>query len=200
MDHDRDIVRRVRQGEREAFSILVEKYKKPILNLIYRYTGQREQAEDLAQEVFLRAFRGLDGFRGNSRFFTWLYRIAVNLSLRHRERGSKFFFSSLDQKREDMGETLRDEAPEPQDYLEQDELRRVVKEAVSSLPDDQRQVVILYRYENMKYDQIAEVLDISLSAVKSRLHRARRSLKKALEPYVKNTRGEKENEVQSGTG
>lgn len=185
MDEDLEIVKRVKGGDSHAFSLLVGKYKKPILNLIYRYTGRADQAEDLAQEVFLRAFKGLSGFKAEAKFFTWLYRIAVNLCLRTRERNSKFLFQSLEEKSQDgsLGKTLISDV-EPHQEMERSELRNHVQEAVMALPPDQRSVVILYRYHDLSYEEIAETLNISLAAVKSRLHRARTTLKERLSPYV----------------
>jgi RNA polymerase sigma-70 factor (ECF subfamily) len=187
MDEDREYVARVKGGEAEAFSHLVNKYRKPILNLIYRYTGRADEAEDLAQEVFLRAFRGLAHFKAQAKFFTWLYRIAVNLCLRVRQRSSRFIFQSLDREDETGMTGEKGQGPdEPQKELERQELQDKVRQAVMDLPDDQRIAVLLYRYHDLSYEDIAQVLNISMPAVKSRLHRARKALKDSLEQYVLN--------------
>ncbi|MCD4785471.1 MAG: sigma-70 family RNA polymerase sigma factor [Candidatus Eremiobacteraeota bacterium] len=188
MDEDLDVVERFKAGEKEAFSILINKYKKPVLNLVYRFTGERRDAEDLAQEIFLRAYRGLDRFQAKAKFFTWLYRIAMNLCFRVRKRRSKFIFQSLDQKSENgnyEAERKMTSLSNPvEDEIGRGEIREKVQQAVMDLSPEQRAVVILYRYNDLSYDEIAGVLDISISAVKSRLHRARQTLKEALKQYV----------------
>ena len=188
MDEDLDVVRRFQAGEKDVFTILVNKYKKPVLNLIYRFTGTREDSEDLAQEVFLRAYKGLDRFQAKAKFFTWLYRITMNLSLRYRQRKRKFIFQSLEQKEENgnfEAEREMTSLSNPvEDEMDRSEIQKVVRKAVMELSPDQRSVLILYRYQNLSYEEIAESLNISLSAVKSRLHRARSTLKDKLKDYV----------------
>jgi RNA polymerase sigma-70 factor, ECF subfamily len=190
MDEDMEIVQRFKAGDTGAFSILMGKYKKPILNLIYRFTGNADEAEDLAQEVFLRAYRGLSSFKAEAKFFTWLYRIAVNLSIRARQRKSKFKFQSLDQKTEDgcteINLALSETSGADREILKE-ELCKRVRQAISELPEDQRVAVVLHRYQDLQYDEIAEIMKITVAAVKSRLHRARIVLREKLGPYVEET-------------
>lgn len=188
MDEDLEIVRRFKSGNKEVFSILVEKYKKPVLNLIYRFTGSTNDSEDLAQEVFLRAYKGLDKFQEKAKFFTWLYRITMNLSFRFRKRAGKFVFQSIDQKEEEgdyEAQMMSYGSENPvEDIIQRKETQMMVQKAVLELSPEQRSVLILYRYHNLSYEEIASVLEISVSAVKSRLHRARETLKEKLTPYV----------------
>ncbi len=188
MDEDLAIVRRFKAGDKDAFTILVNKYKKPVLNLVYRFTGAGEDTEDLAQEVFLRAYKGLDNFQAKAKFFTWLYRITMNLCLRYRQRKKKFVFQSLEQKEEDGNYEAEREMTSlsnpVEDEMDRNEIQKIVRKAVMELSPDQRAVLILYRYEDLSYDEISEILEISLSAVKSRLHRARETLKDKLKDYV----------------
>lgn len=187
MDDDLEIVNRVKAGDSAAFSELVHKYKKPILNLIYRLMGSADEAEDLAQEAFLRAYRGLSKFEARAKFFTWLYRIAMNVALRARKRRSRYSFESLEQKVENGSSEMRRAiatSSGPSSKMEKREMQEIVKKAIGQLPDEQRSVVILYRYENLSYEEISKVLNVSLPAVKSRLHRARKNLKDLLAEYV----------------
>jgi RNA polymerase sigma-70 factor, ECF subfamily len=187
MDEDLVIVNRIKNGHADAFSLLVKKYEKPVLNLVYRISGNADEAEDLAQEVFLRAFKGISGFKADAKFFTWLYRIAVNVTLRARERRNKFVFHSLDQKTDEGNKAVFQALAcenSPSDDVERLELQKVVKSAINELPDDQRMAVILYRYHNLSYEEVANVLEITVPAVKSRLHRSRKFLKDKLQDYM----------------
>lgn len=184
MDEDLRIIERVKKGDKTAFELLIQKYQRPVLNIAYRFTGCAFSAEDLAQESFLRAYRGLNGFQQKAKFFTWLYRITVNLCLRDRQRRGRFEFQSLDQKTEgdrpvqEAGDTNLQNPVE--DSIELDELQKTVRNAIMNLPEDQRMAVILNRYNGLTYEEMAEVMEISVPAVKSRLHRAKMALKESL--------------------
>jgi RNA polymerase sigma-70 factor, ECF subfamily len=187
MDEDIAVVNRIKEGDYNAFSELVKKYERSVINLVYRISGSSDDAEDLAQEVFLRAFKGISGFKADSKFFTWLYRIAVNVTLRARERKNKIAFCSLEQKTEEGNKSVNSILTSnntPSDDIERRELQKMVQMAISDLPEDQKTVVVLYRYHNLSYEEMADVLDVTIPAVKSRLHRARKNLKEKLQGYV----------------
>ncbi|MCE1246675.1 MAG: sigma-70 family RNA polymerase sigma factor [Firmicutes bacterium] len=185
MDEDLQVIEKFKRGDKDSFTFLINKYKKPVVNLIYRFTGNFRDSEDLAQEVFLRAYRGLDKFESRSSFFTWLYTITMNLCLRSREKENRVIIQSLNQKQED-GSLDRDmdalsQGNPVEESVEGSETAQAVRKAVMELPPNERMAVILHRYEDKSYEEIAEVLGISISAVKSRLHRARESLREKLE-------------------
>ena len=183
MDEDLELVKRFRAGDADAFELLVQKHRRAILNLIFRFTGSAHEAEDLAQEVFLRVYRALPGFKFQARFTTWVYRITFNLCMRERSRRARRETRSLDLEKEGGGKELDflpDPGPPVHDNLERVELRKAVQDAVAALPAEQRAAVILHRFHELSYEEIARVLDLSVPAVKSRLHRARGALRKLL--------------------
>lgn len=188
MDEDLALVERFKAGDHSAFERLVEKYQKNVLNLVYRFTGDGTRAEDLAQEVFVRIFRALGGFEAKAKFFTYLYKVTLNLCLKERERQKRKRTYSLEERLgEDDNRTREVEDPRgsAEDEVERRDTARIVREAIVSLPDDQRTAVILHRYNGLSYEELSEVLNISLPAVKSRLHRAKLALKERLEGYVR---------------
>ncbi|UCE19848.1 MAG: RNA polymerase sigma factor [Gemmatimonadota bacterium] len=179
------------EGDRAAFKRLVEKYHKAVLNLAYRFLGNREEAEDAAQEVFLRVYNSAKRYEPQAQFTTWLFRIATNFclnKLRHRQRLQEVPLESSSNRTEQVSD-LNLPAPEqtrPDDHLEQKERNRIIAESIASLPPNQRMAVILKRFEGLSYQEIAKVLNVSVSAVESLLFRAKQTLKKKLEPYVQN--------------
>jgi RNA polymerase sigma-70 factor (ECF subfamily) len=188
VDEDLVYVERFQQGDVSAFEFLVRKYQKSVLNLVYRFTGDATRAEDLAQEVFVRVYRALGGFEAKAKFFTYLYKITLNLCLKERERERRKRSYSLEENFNDEEGRTRDiEEPSgsAEDEVERRDTARVVREAVMSLPEEQRTAVILHRYNGLSYEELAEILDISLPAVKSRLHRAKLALKERLEGFMR---------------
>lgn len=187
-DEDLALMERVKEGDSDAFNRLMEKHEKTVINLVYRFTGDRQSAEDLAQEVFLRVYRAAGRFQARAKFFTYLYKVTLNLCRNAREKNKRRRHSSLDSpgKEDDQGRReVEDPGGSAEDQVSQKELARVVREAVLSLPEDQKEVVILQRYQGLQYEEVAEALGISVAAVKSRIHRAKLNLKKQLAPYVK---------------
>lgn len=177
---------------RENFEELLDLYEKRIFNAIYRMVGDYEEAIDLTQETFVKAYQALPEFRGESQIYTWLYRIAINVThnrLRQLERERHFLAGSLDETREGeegepLGWQIPDEADTPEEHLERQELRQVVRRAIQSLPPQFREVIVLRDMEGLPYQEIARLLGTSLQAVKSRLFRARMALKERLKPYL----------------
>lgn len=179
----------VKAGNSEAFSHIIRKYQKTVLNLTYRFTGDATEAEDLAQEVFLRIYRAADRFEARAKFFTYLYQVTLNLCRNERAKVRHKRNTSLDAPikngEPDTVRQIEDPAGSAEDLLARQELGEAVREAVLSLPEDQRVAVMMQRFQNLSYEEIAEVLNLSVPAVKSRLHRAKLSLKEKLTPYLR---------------
>ncbi len=188
MDDDLALVERFKTGDLAAFELLVKKYQRSVLNLVYRFTGDSSRAEDLTQEVFVRVYRALGGFEAKARFFTYLYKITLNLCLKEREREQRRRTYSLDDRQGDEDarpREIQDPSGSAEDQVARQDTARIVREAVMSLPEEQRTAVILHRFHGLTYEELAEVLDITLPAVKSRLHRAKLALRERLSDYVK---------------
>ena len=174
-DVDALLVDRARRGDNAAFEMLVVKYQRRIERLIARMVRDADLVQDVAQETFIRAYRAMPQFRGESAFYTWLYRIAFNTAISSARR--KKTHASIEQCRESVGlEPLgRDEAPT--EGIERDERAVQVRSALASLPHDYRVVVVLREIDGCDYEQISEILDVPVGTVRSRLHRARLQLK-----------------------
>jgi len=188
VDEDLALVERFKGGDQAAFEQLVLKYQRNVLNLVYRFTGDATRAEDLAQEVFVRLYRALGGFEAKAKFFTYLYKVTLNLCLKEREREKRKRTYSLDERNGEDDTRVReieDPLGSAEDEVQRRDTARIVREAIGSLPDDQRTAVILHRYHGLSYEELAETLEISLPAVKSRLHRAKLALKERLEAYMR---------------
>jgi RNA polymerase sigma-70 factor (ECF subfamily) len=161
-----------------------------VLNLCLRFAGNKADAEDLAQEVFIRIFQAAPKYEIKAAFTTWVYRIAVNLCLNHQRRKKILQFFSLNHK-QSPNRQFDDRQPEnpasenPDIEFERKELQQLVQQAIQSLPENQRTAIILHRYHDLSYQEIAAVLDTTVSAVESRLHRAKENLKKRLKYVVK---------------
>lgn len=174
------------------FEAAVERYHGRVFQLVYRYTGDYEEACDLTQDTFVRAFNAWGEFRGDSQVYTWLYRIALNLchnAQKRTLRRQKTERWSLDATTGDDFETrapleVADERPLPLQRLEGDEMRARLREALLELPENYRTVIVLRDIEGFTYEEIARVTDSTLEAIKSRLFRARQTLRRILEPYM----------------
>lgn len=174
------------------FEAVVEKYHGKVFQLVYRYTGDYEEACDLTQDTFVRAFNAWTEFRGDSQVYTWLYRIALNLCHNQQKRLQRRYSMerwSLDSAPDDDFESrgpveVADERPQPSQRVEGDEMRHRLREALLQLPDNYRTVIVLRDIEGMTYEEIARITDSTLEAIKSRLFRARQNLRRILEPYM----------------
>lgn len=178
---------RIAEGDDDAFEILVNRHQASILNLIYRFIGDRTQAKDLAQEVFLRVWQAAKSYEPRAKFTTWIYRITTNLCLnelkssRHR-RWFPFHHSDEDGEK-GIDETLSDGSPTAEDLLLARERSRQITEALQSLPANQRMALVMKRYDDLSYNEIAQILDCSVSAVESLIVRAKRNLREKLKIF-----------------
>ncbi len=186
---DAEVMLRVKTGDQAAFNYLVQKYRRPLVSFMYRMARNSAAAEDLAQEVFLRVYRSRESYEASAKFTTWLYRIATNLAVNHardtrHERPEVTV--SLDEPDEETGTTL--ELPDANLTAEQAMVRRermlAIRRKVEALPEQQRLAVIMHKYQQMDYKQIAEVLKKSESATKSLLFRAYETLREQLKEFV----------------
>jgi len=177
-------------GDERGFSELVERYQTRLLNFIYRTIGDREKAEDLVQEVFIRVYRHLHRFDRSKKFSTWAYTIASNLAkneLRNRSRNPLVLFQTLGKNtREDEDRPLEfeDSSTRPDDLYRKRHLRSLVDQTVALLPEHHRQVFVLRELEGKSYEEIAEITDCNLGTVKSRLNRARTAFATMIEPHL----------------
>jgi RNA polymerase sigma-70 factor, ECF subfamily len=186
---DAEVMLRVKTGDQSAFDYLVQKYRRPIVSFMYRMARNAAAAEDLAQEVFLRVYRSRESYEASAKFTTWLYRIATNLAVNHardtrHERPEVTV--SLDETDDDTGTTL--ELPDGTLNAEQVIMRRermlAIRNKVEALPEQQKLAVIMHKYQQMDYKQIADVLKKSESATKSLLFRAYETLREQLKEYI----------------
>jgi RNA polymerase sigma-70 factor, ECF subfamily len=184
LEEDEELVHKIQAGDTEAFNSLMQKYYKSVLNLVYRFYGcGREEAEDSAQEVFLRIYRSIHRFEGRSSFFTYLYKVTMNLCFKKRVQMRKCSSTSIEELQE--GAIVpKDGIPSTEACYQRKELGKIIQDAVLTLPEEQKAVVLLNKYHDLSYEKIAEILHISLPAVKSRLHRAKLALKEKLAPLV----------------
>jgi len=186
---DEILVKKSQKGDYPSFEGLVKRYEKKIYNLAYRIMGNKEDASDVLQETFLQAFKKLAGFKGEAKFSTWVYRIAVNICLMRKRKRKKMEIVSLDvpiltKKEDEIKRELRDDWSEsPLATLENKEVKKTLSEAIDLLPEEYRTVFLLRGLNGMSNEEVAEVLKISLPAVKSRLHRARLFLRDKLSQY-----------------
>jgi RNA polymerase sigma-70 factor (ECF subfamily) len=188
-DSDADLMLRVKRGDRAAFEALVEQYKQPVMNFIQRTLRDEAEAEDLAQNVFLQVYKSRDRYERTAKFSTWLFTIARNLCLNEIRRRSRHPAESLEEshaEHEDQPQRQYEDkrVSLPTEDLLQSELAQKIEEALADLPENQRSALLLCRQEELSYEEIAKILDCSLSATKSLIHRGREALKDKLKPYL----------------
>jgi RNA polymerase sigma-70 factor, ECF subfamily len=189
-DPDTELMLKVKRGDEVAFEELVEKYKQPVLNLVYRILRDATEAEDLAQNVFVQVFKSADRYRVEAKFSTWLFTIARNLSLNELRRRSRHPTESLEGTSDPHEDSParqfedRTSASAPDELL-REELSVKIEDALASLPENQRTAILLFKEQEMSYEEISKLLDCSLSATKSLIHRGRETLKQKLKPYLR---------------
>lgn len=180
---DKEVIERVLGGDNDAFGLLVEKYQTKVYNLALRMSGSEDDAFDLSQEAFLRAWRNLGSFQFESSFSTWLFRLSSNICLdylRAKKRRAAVSLTVVSDEDEETQLDLPDAGPTPEEAALAAEDRRILMQAINSLPADQRQIITLRAINDLSYSQIAEILQIQEGTVKSRLSRARTALRNKL--------------------
>jgi RNA polymerase sigma-70 factor (ECF subfamily) len=182
-----ELMARVAEGDEGAFEILVNRHQTSVLNLVYRFIGDRTQAKDLAQEVFIRVWQAAKSYEPKAKFTTWIYRITANLCFNElkssrRKKWLQFLRSEGDREVQ-TEEEFPEGPPSPEDLLLAKERSRRISDALQRLPDNQRMALILKRYDDLSYQEIAQVLGCSVSAVESLLVRAKRTLQEKLKVF-----------------
>src|SRR5579863_9598467 len=188
IDSDLELMLRVRSGDADSFGLLLNRYRRPLIRYFCRMVRDQALAEDLAQEVFLRVYQARERYQPDARFTTWLYRIATNLALNAlRDRKNEKLTETTDRQEGEEGGILDrtpDERPTVEQQMVESDRQRLIRDAIGDLPEKQRAAVILHKYQEVDYRQIANVLRVSESAVKSLLFRAYENLRVRLEPLV----------------
>ena len=184
---ERRLIRRLKDRDERAFSELIDDHGDRVFNLCFRMLSNREEAEDLAQEVFITVFKSIDTFRGDSKLSTWIYRIASNLSknrikylARRHDRARAEFDESIDREAAAAAIATPKQARRPDDHVEGQELESIMQQAIAELDEDHRILVVLRDIEELSYEEICEITDLAEGTVKSRLHRARLALRKKM--------------------
>lgn len=184
---DQALVERVQRGDKTAFDMLVLKYQHRITHLVSRYVHDSHEAQDVTQEAFIKAYRGLKNFRGESAFYTWLYRIAINTSKNHLVTMSRKItdtgIDAADAEQYDTGSALRETAT-PDRELVTSEIADTVKRSIDALPEDLRTAIVLREFEGLSYEEIANAMDCPIGTVRSRIFRAREAIDVNLEPLL----------------
>ena len=184
---DQLLVDRVKAGEKHAYDLLVIKYQQRLVNLIMRYVHDHSEAMDVAQESFLKAYRALPKFRGDSAFYTWLYRIAINTAKNHmvaaRRRPLAYSEDIDDPERYEWHSRLQD-TDSPERQVMGDEMRATIEKAIGGLPEDLRTAIMLREIDGLSYDEIAQAMDCPVGTVRSRIFRARDSIDKCIRPLM----------------
>ncbi len=185
---DQILVERVQQGDKQAFGLLVSKYQRKLIRLISRLIRDPAEVEDVAQEAFIKAYRALPGFRGESAFYTWLYRIGINtaknyLATRGRRVPTTTEFDSEEAETFDEADRLRDQNT-PERILMSKQIGATVNAAMEALPEDLRNAIVLREIDGLSYEEIAQVMDCPIGTVRSRIFRAREAISEKLKPLL----------------
>lgn len=186
-DLDQELVQRVQKGEKAAFDLLVIKYQHKLVHLVNRYVKDPSEAQDVAQDAFIKAYRALPEFRGESAFYTWLYRIAINTAKNYLlSRSRRNYDYEIDvQDAEQVGDAhqLKD-IETPEELLRNEQVIQVISAAIEGLPEEMKIAITLREFEGMSYEEIAEVMDCPIGTVRSRIFRAREAIDEKLKPLL----------------
>lgn len=186
-DVDQALVARVQKGDKKAFDILVLKYQHRIIKLVARFIRNSDEVQDVTQEAFIKAYRALKNFRGDSAFYTWLYRIAINTAKNYLVAAGRRVTESAADAQEaeqyESGDWLR-EYGTPERELLAEEIKQVIFKAINDLPDDLKEAITLREMEGLSYEDIAQVMDCPIGTVRSRIFRAREAIDKQLKPLL----------------
>lgn len=184
---DQQLVERVQRGDKNAFNLLVQKYQHKVVNLVSRYVKNSGDVADVAQEAFIKAYRAIPTFRGESAFYTWLYRIAVNSSKNYLvAQGRKPPANDVDAEEADFydgSEALRENST-PERVILSEEIKRTLFQTIEKLPEDLKMAITLREIEGMSYEEIASVMDCPVGTVRSRIFRAREAIDKEIQPLL----------------
>jgi len=184
---DAELVRRVQAGDAKAFDVLVQKYQHKVINLVGRFVSDHAECQDIAQDAFIKAFRAINSFRGDSQFYTWLYRIAANTAknyLASRARKSPGYTVDVEDAEHFEGESGLKEYTTPENLLLTDEIKMTIFNAIDKLPDDLKSAITLREIDGLSYEEIADVMDCPIGTVRSRIFRARDAIDKELRPLL----------------
>jgi RNA polymerase sigma-70 factor (ECF subfamily) len=183
---EKSLINKCKQGDIAAFNDLVQRYEKRVFNFAYRMAGNYDDANDVAQEAFIRVFNSISTFRGDANFTTWLYRIVTNVYLDERKKQKAHLQSSLEDyielEENVVTRQIEDGGPTPDHIVETAERDGILQQAIQELPEYQRIMVVLYHTQSKSYEEIAQIMNLPIGTVKSRLNRARIALKEKLEP------------------
>ena len=186
-DLDQDLIRRVQLGDKSAFDLLVIKYQHRIVHLVNRYVKDPYEAQDVAQDTFIKAYRALADFRGESAFYTWLYRIAINTAknylLSRSRRHYDYEVEIQDAEQVENAAQLKD-IETPDTLIMNEQIVSAIKEAIEDLPEEMRIAITLREFEGMSYEEIAEAMDCPIGTVRSRIFRAREAIDEKLQPLL----------------
>jgi RNA polymerase sigma-70 factor (ECF subfamily) len=184
---DQLLVERVQKGDKQAFDLLISKYQHRIISLVARYVADPSEAMDVAQEAFIKAYRAIDRFRGDSAFYTWLYRIAINTAknwlVAKKRRPPSSDIDATDAEQYSTDSRLKEQGT-PENELMREEIRRTVYGTIAELPEDLRTAIMLREMEGMSYEEIALTMDCPIGTVRSRIFRAREAIDEKLKPLV----------------
>jgi RNA polymerase sigma-70 factor (ECF subfamily) len=184
---DAELVARVQAGDKRAFDILVQKYQSKVVNLVGRYVSDQAECYDIAQDAFIKAYRAINSFRGDSQFYTWLYRITANTAknyLASRARKTPAYAVDVEDAQHFEGESGLKEYDNPERLLLTDEIRETIYRAIEKLPEDLKSAITLREFDGLSYEEIAEVMDCPIGTVRSRIFRARDAIDKELRPLL----------------
>ena len=184
---DQLLVERVQKGDKRAFDLLISKYQHRIVSLVARYVSDPSEAQDVAQEAFIKAYRAIDRFRGDSAFYTWLYRIAINTAknwlVAKKRRPPASDIDAADAEQYDIESRLKEQGT-PENEMLREEIKRTVYDTIAELPEDLRTAIMLREMEGMSYEDIAVTMDCPIGTVRSRIFRAREAIDEKLKPLL----------------
>jgi RNA polymerase sigma-70 factor (ECF subfamily) len=184
---DQLLVERVQKGDKKAFDLLINKYQHRIISLVTRYVNDHAEAQDVAQEAFIKAYRAIGNFRGDSAFYTWLYRIAINTAknwlVAAKRRPPASDIDAVDAEQYDIDSRLKDKGT-PENEMMREEIRQTVYGTIAQLPEDLRTAIMLREMEGMSYEEIATTMECPIGTVRSRIFRAREAIDEQLKPLV----------------
>jgi RNA polymerase sigma-70 factor (ECF subfamily) len=184
---DQLLVERVQKGDKRAFDLLIQKYQHRIVSLVSRYVSDSSEAQDVAQEAFIKAYRAIGRFRGDSAFYTWLYRIAINTAknwiVAKNRRPPSSDIDAVDAEQYDMDSRLKERST-PENELMREEIERTVYDTIALLPEDLRTAIMLREMDGMSYEEIATTMECPIGTVRSRIFRAREAIDEKLKPLI----------------